>query len=125
LKRTEKGKIPMTEILLTSLVSALPQIAIAIVGLILVHTRLREFHQRAYLYGTTGLALMLLNGLWGALARTYALTNAAQSLHPVELANKLSMVGLISYVLLSASLVLLLAALLADRDSIKGPGDSA
>lgn len=115
----------MTEILVTSLVSALPQIAIAIVGLILVHTRLKDYHRRAYLYGTIGLALMLVNGLWGALARTYTLTDAAQSLHPVALANKLSMANLISFVLLSASLVLLLAGLLADRDSVKGPGDSA
>jgi hypothetical protein len=106
------------EILLASLLSSLPQAGIAIVGLVLIHTRLRRLHLRAHLYGTIGLALLLANALLGVAIRAY-IPYAQQSYEPVVFANMLSIANLISFVVLSASLVLILVALLAARDPAK------
>jgi hypothetical protein len=113
------------EILLSSLITALPQIAIGTVGLMLIHTRLKRLHPRAYLYGTLGLALLLVNGLWSALTRTYIQAAfAAQNEHPVALANKTTMANLAGFVVLTGSLIFILVAVLADRGSARTSRDA-
>jgi hypothetical protein len=108
----------LLEILLASFISSLPQIGIAIVGLVLIHTRLRRLHPRAHLFGTIGFALLLANALLGVAIRAYV-PYAKHSYDPIAFANMLTTTNLISFVVLSASLVLILVALLADRDSAK------
>jgi hypothetical protein len=109
--------ISILDVLLFSLVSNLPQIAIAIVGLVLVKTRLKGFHPRAYLYGTAGLALLLANGLLGAATRAYIHANAGNYGDASTLANRVTMANVVSFVVLAVSLVLILVALLADRST--------
>jgi hypothetical protein len=116
----------VVEIFLSNLITGLPQIGIASVGLILIQTRLKGFHPRAYRYGTIGLALLLVNGLWGVLSRTYIqAASVAQTQHPVALANKITMVNLVGFVVLTGSLILILVAVLADRDSAKSSRGAA
>jgi hypothetical protein len=116
----------IVEIILSSLISGLPHIAIGTVGLILIHTRLKRPHPRAYRYGTFGLALLLANGLWGVLSRTYVQAAfAAQTQHPVALANKITIANLAGFVILTGSLIFVLAAVLADRDSAKSSRGAA
>jgi hypothetical protein len=108
----------MFEVLLGSLISSLPQVAIATVGLVLIHLRLRRLHPGAHLYGTIGFALLLANGLLGVAIRAYV-TYAKDSYDPVALAKMFTTTNLVSFVVLSVSLVLILVALLADRDPPK------
>lgn len=108
----------MFEIIMISLVTSLPQIAIATVGLVFVHTRLRRFYPRAHFYGTVGLALLLAHGLLVAAFRGYV-PYFRQSYDPVAFANLLTKYNLISYVVFSASFVFTLVALLADRSPAK------
>jgi hypothetical protein len=104
------------EVVLSSLISSLPQIAIATVGLVLVHNRLRQSHPRAYLHGTLGMALLLANGLLGVAVRAYIQANAGQLHESAAWVNRLTMANLVSFVVLAASLVLILIALVADRN---------
>src|SRR5688572_1031365 len=108
----------MFEIILTALISSLPQAAIATVGLVLIHTKLRRLHPRAHLYGIIGFALLLANGLIGGAFRAY-MPYARRSYEPLVFANMITKINLVSFVILSASLVLILVALLADRDPAK------
>lgn len=105
------------ELFFSNLITGLPQIAIGAVGLLLVHTRLRRSHPKAYLYGTIGMTLLLANGLLGVLSRTYIQSAIAQAQHPISLANKTSMVSAAGYLISVISLVFILMALVADRGS--------
>lgn len=102
-------------ILLSSLFTALPHIVIAIVGLVLIQTRLKQVHPRAYLYGALGLTLLLANGLLGVGARVYFQVYVRDAPRGPDLANILTVFNLASFVVLTASLVLILMAILADR----------
>ncbi len=102
------------EILLGALIVNLPQIATAAVGLVLIHTRLRRLHARAHLYGSIGFALLLANGLLGVAIRA-SIPYARQSYEPAAFAKALTVTNLVSLVVFSASLILILVALLADR----------
>ncbi len=105
------------EVLIVSLISHLPQIAIGIVGLVLVHTRLKRFHPKAYFYGTMGLTLLLANGLLGVATRAYIRANSGNFDNGADMVNMLTKVNLVSFVVLASSVVLILVALLADRGS--------
>lgn len=109
------------EVILASLISNVPEIAIATVGLVLVHTKLKRLHPRAYFYGTLGFVLLLAHGLLGVAIRAYLLAYATNYENGAALANKLTMVNLVGFVVLAVSLVLILVALLADRTSATSP----
>ena len=114
------------EIFLSFLITSLPTIAIATVGLVLVHTRLRRSHPRAYRCGTAGLALLLVNGLGAVVAQTYIqAARAAQTQHPLALASKITMVGVAGFVVTTAALVLILVAVLADRGTAGSTGGAS
>lgn len=100
--------------ILASLVGASPQILIGAIGLVLIRSRLKRTFPKANLYGTVGLSLLLLSGLWSAVTRVYIQSNVSR--HPVELANVITAANLVGFLILSASLVFLLVAVLADRE---------
>lgn len=106
----------MIEIILSLLITTLPQIIIATVGLILVHNRLKRLHPRAYLHGSIGLALLLVNALWRVLSQAYFQAHIAQGQDRLALTNMLTMANLAGFVVLMGSWVFILVALLADRD---------
>ncbi len=108
----------MLEILLSSLIPNLPQIGIATVGLVLIHARLRRIHPRAYIYGAIGFGLVLANGLLGVAFRVY-IPYARRAYEPAVFAKMLAATNLVSLVVFWASLVLILVALFADRDSAR------
>jgi hypothetical protein len=113
------------EVFLSSLVVGLPQIIIAVVGLVLVHTKLKELHQRAYLYGNIGLGLLLVYALWSASIRVYIQTNMAQAQDRLAVINNFSIANLAGFVILIASLGFMLVAMLADRNPSKSPRGAA
>ena len=113
------------EVMLSSLIWSLPQIAIATVGLVLVHIKLKRSHPRTYLYGTLGFGLLLANGLLGMGVRAFIQINARNYENGAALANKLILANQVGFVALNVSLVLILVALLADRNSAKGSGVAA
>src|SRR5262245_41896248 len=115
----------MVEVILSSLIAGLPQIVIAGVGLVLVRTRLKRAHTRAYLYGNIVLAFLLVKSLWSVFTRAYIHAHIAQAQDRVDFANKLTMANLAAFVILMASLAFILAAILADRDQTKNPRGAA
>lgn len=108
------------DVVLVPIASSLPQIAIAIVGLILIHTRLKPFYRRAYVHGTMGLSLLLANGLLGVATRAYIQANARNHDNAVAMANTVTMANFVGVVVLTAALLFILVALLADRSPDKG-----
>ena len=113
------------DVLLASLIPHMPQIAIAIVGLVLIHTRLKRLHPRAYIYGTVGLVLLLGNGLLGVATRAYIQANVRNFESGPAIASMLTKLNLASFVVLTLSLALILVALLADRSPVENPRVSA
>jgi hypothetical protein len=105
------------DVLVSSLVSSLPQIAIAIVGLVLIQTRLKRGHPRAYFYGNIGLVLLLAHGLLGVSTRAYIHVNARNYGNATDFANTLTIANFVGFIVLSLALILILAALVADRSS--------
>lgn len=105
---------------------SLPQVVFAIVGLVLIRSRLRPSHPKACHHGTIGMTLILVNALWGALGRTWVLVVfAGETQDRMAVTNKLTVVGLVSFVLFSAALVFILVAILADRGPSTGsPGNA-
>ena len=108
----------MLAILPAALILNLPQIAIAAVGLVLIHIKLKRPHPRVHLYGTIGLAFLLAHGLLGV-AISLSMPYARRSYEPAAFAKWITVTNLASLGVLSASLVLLLVALLADREAAK------
>ena len=106
---------------LSLLIGTLPQIIIATVGLIFVHTRLKGLHPKAYLYGNIGLALMLVNALWRIVSQTYFQVQIAQGQDRMAITNMLTMANLAGSVVLIGSWVFIVLALLADRELPKSP----
>jgi len=114
------------EIFFSNLIGGLPQIAVAAVGLILIQTRLKRVHPRAYRYGSIGFVLLLASAIWGVFGRTYFLAaSAAEPLNRVALANSITMVGLVGSIGLIAALIFILVAVLADRDAASSSGVAA
>jgi hypothetical protein len=106
----------MLAAILSILIATLPQIIIAMVGLVLVHTRLRGLHPKAYLYGSIGLALMLVNALWRIAGQAYFQAQIDQGQDRLALTPLLAITNLAGTVILIGSSVFILLALLADRD---------
>jgi hypothetical protein len=107
----------MASLIFSNLVTASPQLVIAVVGLILVHKRLKGVHSKAYFHGNVGLVLLLMNGLWRALTQTYIQSaRLAQERHPIELANMTSFFSVVGFAIFTATLIFMLAAIIADRE---------
>lgn len=115
----------MIAIILSILVTTLPQIIVATVGLVLVRSRLKGFHPRAYFYGNIGLALLLANSLSRVLGQAYFQTQIAQGQDRMAVTTVLSIANFVGFVLFTASLVFILVALLADRESGNGSRSAA
>jgi hypothetical protein len=115
----------MVETFFSFLISMSPQILVATVGLILVHTRLKRRHPRAYRYGTIGLALLLVHLLLSTLSTTYVRATLAQGQAGPAAVNTFTMTNVAAYVALVASWIFILVALLADRDLAKGSSGAA
>jgi len=113
------------QIFLSFLVSQLPQIAIATVGLILVRTKLRGPHPNAYLYGTIGFALLLVASLWTVLSRTYIQASVTLAQDRLAFANRITMTNLAGFVVLTVSIVFIAVAVFADRDVAKSSRGAA
>ncbi len=106
----------MASLIFSNIVTASPQLVIAVAGLILVHKRLKGVHSKAYLHGNVGLVLLLMNGLWRVLAQTYIQSaRLAQEKHPIELANMTSFFSVVGFAIFTATLIFMLAAIVADR----------
>ena len=115
----------MMAMIFSLLITTLPQIIIAVVGLTLIHTRLKRLHPRAYLYGNIGLVLLLVNALWRVLSQAYIQAHIAQGQDRLALASMMTMANLAGFVVLTGSWIFVLVALLADRDLSKGSHGTA
>ena len=102
----------------SALIVSLPILVIAGAGVVLSRSKIPPAHARARRLSTSGFSLLGLHALVGVAMRTYVDTITLRSNSPIAAANVLSITNVVSYLLLAASLVLLLRAVLADRDSI-------
>jgi hypothetical protein len=107
------------------LIAALPRAAIAITGLILLRSRLRTSHPRAYRFGSLGFGALLLGAIWSALVSAHAQLYAAQVADKVAYASMLTMANVFGYLLQIAAWALILAAILADRGASEGTRNAA
>lgn len=105
----------------SALLSSLPLLLVAVVGVVLSRSRLPPTHSKARRLATIGFILLGLQVLVGTTARIYVTSLAVGSGDRLAAANALTAVGFVSYLLQAASLLLLLFAVLADRD----PSDSS
>ena len=102
----------------SALISSSPILVIGVVGAVLSHIRLRQTHARARLLAVSGFGLLAAQALLGAGVRAYLdMMVISGSMLPVAVGNHRTITGVVSYLLLAASLILLLLAVLADRDS--------
>jgi hypothetical protein len=100
----------------TALVGSLPVVAIAVVGIVLSRVKIPEAHAKARRLSTFGFSLLLLQALIGTTLRTYISYMAIESGDRLAMANQLTLIGVVASLLLWASLILLLLAVLADRN---------
>jgi hypothetical protein len=100
----------------SALIVSLPLLVIAVVGVVLSRSRLPQAHAKARRLATSGFSLLGLQALVGTIMRTYADTLFAGGGDRVAMTNVLSIANVVAYLLLATSLVLLLCAVLADRD---------
>lgn len=98
------------------LIGSLPTIVIAVVGVVLCRSKLPHAHVKARRFATSGFILLGAQALVGAAMRTYATSVATASGDRLAMVNTISLIGLVTYLLLATSLILLLCAVLADRD---------
>lgn len=108
----------------SALIASLPILVIAVVGAVLSRSRIPQAHAKARRLATIGFSLLGLHALVGAAMRAYVDTRFIDTGDRVAMANALSLTGVVTYLLLAASLVLLLLAVLADRNS-SGPSRGA
>ncbi len=109
----------------SALIASLPTLMIGVVGAVLSHIRLRQTYAKARRLAISGFSLLAVQALLGAGVRVYLdMMVTSGSMLPVAFGNYLTTTGLVSYLLLAASLILLLLAVLADRDS-SGPSRGA
>ena len=105
----------------SALLSSLPLLLIAVVGVVLSRSRLPHTHSRAKLLATLGFSLLGLQALVGTTVRIQVTYLLASSGDRLARPGALTAVGIVSYLLQAASLILLLCAVLADR----GPHESS
>src|SRR5687767_12284556 len=97
----------------TGLITSIPFLVIAVVGIVLARSKLRQEHAKARRLATIGFSLLGLQALIGAAGRAYV-TSVVVSGGTVASSFALAMSNVATYLLLAISLVLLLCALLAD-----------
>jgi hypothetical protein len=99
-----------------ALLTSLPIVAIGVVGVVLSRSRLGQSQARARRLATAGFSLTALQALVGPTIRTYAAIQHVEINDQLAFARILTITNAAGYVLLLASLVLLLLAVLADRE---------
>jgi hypothetical protein len=100
-----------------ALIASLPILVISVVGVVLSRSKIPQSHFKARRLATIGFSLLGLQVLVGAVMRTYADTLVVNTGRPIAMVNVLSVAGVVTYLLLATSLILLLLAVLADRES--------
>lgn len=106
------------------LIPVLPIIATAIIGLVLCRRRLAQSHPKASARATAGWVLLIAYFVVGQGAGVLIAFNAAQSADRTGFVKWLSVSNVASQIILLASAILLLQAILADRgDGMPGRGD--
>jgi ABC-type uncharacterized transport system permease subunit len=115
----------MVELSFSFLISQLPNIIIAIVGLTLAHSRLKKMLPRAYLYGNIGFALLLMHSIWIVLGQAYIQASAAQAQDRIAYLNNFTIINLASYIVLTGAIVFIAIAVLADRNTPKSSRGTA
>jgi hypothetical protein len=105
----------------SALLSSLPLLLIAVVGVVLSRSKLSHTHSKARRLATIGFSLLGLQALVGTTVRIYVTSLAVSSGDRLAATSALTAVGIVSYLLQAASLILLLCAVLADR----GPRESS
>lgn len=108
-----------------AILGRLPQIAIAAVGLILVHNRLKGPHPRAFLYGSIGLGLLLAEAVLGASLLAYIQGSIAQAPDRIAATNRYSILNASAFVIRMAALALMVAAIVADRGATRSSRNPA
>jgi O-acetylhomoserine/O-acetylserine sulfhydrylase-like pyridoxal-dependent enzyme len=98
------------------LVASLPIVAIAVIGLVLSRSKLPKSHTKAKRLATIGFGLLAIQALGGEAVRRYIVAVAASSGDRIAMTNNFTIVGLVTYVLLAVALVLLMLAIIADRN---------
>jgi hypothetical protein len=101
----------------SALVTQLPMLLIAVIGVVLARSKLRQSYAKARRLATVGFGLMALHVLVASALRTYVDVVTTRSGDRLALVNFFTYVNMVAYLLLVASLVLLLLAVFADRDS--------
>jgi magnesium-transporting ATPase (P-type) len=101
----------------SALITSLPIIVIAVVGVVLSRNKLPQAHARARRLATVGFSLLALQALVGTTMRMYVSYLAVESGDRLAMANYLTLVGVVASLLLWASLILLLLAVFADRNA--------
>jgi hypothetical protein len=101
----------------SALLASLPIFVIAMIGAVLSRNKLPQAHAKARRLATIGFTLLGLYAIVGGAVRTYVAGGLASAGDRVAMAMGLGIANMVAYLLLAASLVLLLLAVLADRDS--------
>jgi hypothetical protein len=101
----------------SALIASLPTVVIAVVGVVLSRSKLPQAHAKARRLATVGFSLLALQALVGASMRTYVPYLAVESGDRLAMTNYLTLIGVVTSLLLWASLILLLLAVFADRNA--------
>ncbi len=101
---------------LVGLLPVLPVIATAIIGLVLCRRRLSQSHPKAHARAATGWVLLIAFFMVGQGASVLIAFHAAQSPDRMAFVKWLSITNVASQLILLASAIMLLQAILADRD---------
>lgn len=98
-----------------ALLASLPILAIAVVGVVVSRMKLRQSHAKAKRLATAGFSLMALQAVVGASIPAYVGMSVAGTGDRLAMANVVTFSGMAAHLLLLASMILLLLAVLADR----------
>ena len=109
------------DVFATVLLSSLPVLVIAVVGIVLCHRKLPQSHAKARRLATGGLSLMALETLVRSVMSAYVTVSRTEGRVGLPMVNALSIVNAVAYLLLLVSLVLMLLAVLADRETRPSP----
>lgn len=107
---------------LAQAIALLPFLVIPIIGLVLCRKKLAHSHPVASARATGGWVLLILHIALGRGATAFLTIHAVQSGDRLAYTNWLAHLRVASQLLLLASLILLLLAILADRSSSEGAG---
>lgn len=102
---------------LVQALSLLPILVLPVIGLVLCRKKLARSHPKACAHATVGWVLFILFLSVGRGASLFVTMHAVQSGNRLAWTNWLGYIGLASQLLMLASLLFLLLAILADRGS--------